>query len=150
MSNFGPKIPLHVQSPELRKAMGSPSFRPSRIHQVKYKDIEDRPGISKMSVLRRYPDGNLDYQWAKNMVVDALHNVATPHALQPIQRALLKMVMPNVEVEMLPAQANLITKLSGTELSQLKKLVNQHMEEEENWNAGHGGGNVPPTRDGYP
>jgi hypothetical protein len=84
------------------------------------------------------------------MIVDAIHDVATPHALQPLQRALLKMVMPNVEVEMLPAQANLMTKLSGSELTKLKKLVEQHMEEEANWNAGRGGSNVPSTRDGYP
>ena len=148
--NYGPRIPLHFQQPEIRKSAGSPSFRGSRIHKVEYREMEDRPGISKDSVMRRHPSGELDYQWAKNMVVDAIHNASTEHALQPLQRAVLKMVMPQLDVDMLEAQANLMTKLSRSELTMLRKLVKQHMDEEANWNAGQGGGNVPSTRDGYP
>lgn len=148
--NYGPKVPIFIQNPKIVKSFKSPSYRISRVHHLQYRDMEDRPGISKDSIMRRYPDGRLDYQWAKNMVVDALHNLSTSHALQPLQRAVLKMVLPEIKIDILPSQANLMTKLSQSELDNLRKLVRQHMEEEENWNAGRGGSNVPSTRDGWP
>jgi len=151
MSNYGPRKPLHFQNPGLAKSLrANPSYRVSRLHDMEYKDIEDRPGMSKDSIMRRYPDGSLDMEWAKNMVVDAIHNLSTPHALQPLQSALLKMVFPDAPLPMLDSQANLMTKLSSTEKDKLKTIVTRHLMEEANWNTGRGGGNLSPSRNGIP
>lgn len=158
MSNHLPRIPLHWQSEDVRKAasQGSDSwetFRPHQVHDVEYNyQSDDRPNTHMMSIIRRYPDGTLDYEWAKNMVVDALHNEYYEGACLPIHYALLTVVYPE-KPRMEPMAADMMTQFSASEKDKVRQFVEQHMREEENWNAGFGGGSVDgrnKTRDGVP
>lgn len=144
-----PRIPLHVQNPDLVKATGKQvnpsyeSFGPAQRFTPKYKQLgDDRPSTHAMSMIRRNPDGTLDYDWAKNVVIDAVHNAATPHAILPVHLALLQVVFPQRFRSMEPQQAALLTQLSESEKARVKDLVEAHLKEEENWNAGAGGSSI--------
>ena len=157
MSNYGPKIPLHVQNADVAKAAKAapnPSYRTHLIHESKYQTQgNDRPNTHMMSIIRRYPDGSLDMEWAKNMVIDAVHGLAYPHTLRPIHHALLTVIFPDRFQTMEPMQADLMTQLSSTEKTKLAGIVENQLLEEENWNAGMGGGSVDGRakyRDGVP
>jgi hypothetical protein len=106
-----------------------------------------------MSVIRRNPDGTLDFQWAKNVVIDAVHKMHYPEALRPIDRALLTVVFPDKYQGMMPQEADLKTQLSASEKSKVRQIVEAQLKEEENWNAGQGGGSIEGrsvTKDGVP
>jgi hypothetical protein len=120
------------------------SFRASRIHpegEYRYQG-DDRPGTHAMSIIRRNPNGELDYEWAKNMVIDAVHNLPYPHALLPIHQALLTVVFPDKYRNMEPMQAAILTQFSDGEKSRVRQMVEAQLKEEENWNAGQGGGSI--------
>jgi hypothetical protein len=145
-----PRIPLHVQNPDLVKATGqqvNPSYEAFAPHQrfkPAYKELgPDRPSTHAMSMIRRNPDGTLDYEWAKNVVIDAVHNAATPHSILPVHLALLQVVLPDKFRNMEPQQATILTQLSDSEKSKVREMVEAQLREEENWNAGQGGGSVP-------
>ena len=160
MSNYGPRMPLFVQNPELAKALRNQvnpsyeSFKPHQDHKVQYRDMEDRPGTHHMSVIRRNPDGTLDFKWAKNMVIDAIHKAQMGTvSLTPFESALLTILMPDVFRLVEPKMAEIMTQLSKTEKTIIQAMVLSHLKEEENWNAGQGGGSVESrhqTRDGIP
>lgn len=144
-----PRIPLHIQNPALAKAQGAqnnPSFESFRnhvVHQPKYKQMgEDRPSTHAMAVMRRHPDGTLDFEWAKNVIIDAIHDAAMPHGVRPVHLALVQVVFPAKFRNMEPQQAEILTQLSGSEKDKLKAMVEAHLKEEENWNSGQGGGSV--------
>jgi len=158
-NNTFSRVPIHVQDPSLAKANSHKnpsyeSFRPHQVHNVEYKyQGEDRPNTHMMSVMRRNPDGSLDYEWAKNMVVDAIHGMSFPHALRPIHHALLTVCFPDKYRGMMPQEADLKTQLSASEKARVRDMVEEHLLEEENWNVGGGGGSVAgrsKTRDGTP
>lgn len=145
VNSFG-RIPLNLQ-PGFQKAQENPSyesFAPAESKDApkpRYQP-DSRPGTHMMSVMRRNPDGTLDFDWAKNMCIDGLHNLEYPHALQPIQHALLSLVLPDKLKTMDKIAADMMTKLSDSEKSKIRSLVEAHMAEEENWNVGQGGGSV--------
>jgi hypothetical protein len=163
MSKYGlnnlPRVPLNVQNPDITKAgpQKNPSyesFGPHERHQTgKYRyQGQDRPNTHMMSTIRRNPDGTLDYEWAKNVITEAIHKLSYPHALLPYERALVTVVFPERFREMEPMQADLMTQFSDTEKRKVRELVEQQLLEEENWNAGYGGGSDGgrgKTRDGY-
>lgn len=145
-ADFGSRMPLHIQNPALIKATGqqvNPSFEsfgPHTRHKVGYKlEPETRPNTHAMSIIRRGPDGKLDFDWAKNMVLDALHNMAFPENLRPIHMALLTVVFPDKFQTMEPMQAAILTQFGDTEKTQVRKMVEAAVAEEKNWNAGLGG-----------
>lgn len=148
--NNNSRIPLHIQNPELVKATGAqvnPSYESFREHTTYVPNYEvqkfpDRPSTHAMSIIRRNPDGTLDYQWAKNMVIDAVHSMHYPHALLPIHQALLTVIYPNRFRAMEPAQAQILTQFSPSEKDKVRELVEAQIKEEENWNTGRGGGSV--------
>lgn len=151
MSQFGsnvfPRVPLHMQSQDVAKARTSnpswESFRPNQIHAPEYRyQGDDRPNTHMMSVMRRAPDGQLDLEWAKNMVLEAIHGAETPHGLQPVHAALLTVVFPDASANMEPMQADMMTRLSASEKRAVRALVEAHIAEEMNWNAGRGGGST--------
>lgn len=154
-NNFS-RVPLNVQHPSINKSgpQKNPSwesFRSHEVHKPQYNyQGDDKPSTHMMSLIRRNPDGQLDYDWAKNMIVDAIHNISFPHALLPIHQALLTVVFPNRFRVMEPMQANLQTQLSDSEKAKVKMLVENHLLQEANYSAGRGGGNLIPTRDGTP
>jgi hypothetical protein len=147
--NNSSRIPLYMQNPALIKATGAqqnPSFESFRAHETykpNYKTQgDDRPNTHMMSVIRRNPDGTLDYQWAKNMVLDAIHKMSTPADLRPIHQALLTVVFPDKFKNMEPMQAEISTQFSATEKAAVRELVEAQLKEERNWNAGQGGSAV--------
>jgi len=143
-----PRIPLHIQDPRLVKATGqqvNPSYESFAPHQrfgAQYKEMENRPSTHAMSVIRRNPDGTLDYEWAKNMVIDAVHRSASPVGMLPTQLALLTVIFPQRFRTMEPQQAEILTQFSDSEKSKVRELVSAQLKEEENYNAGRGGGSV--------
>jgi hypothetical protein len=148
MNEF-PRIPLHVQFPELQKAQGQQknpsweSFQPHVTHNQKVRLMgDDRPSTHAMSMIRRNPDGTLDHEWVKQIIVDAIHAGAHPHGVRPVEVALLQVVFPGRFRNMEPSQAEILTQLSDSEKSRVRDLVLAHLKEEENWNAGQGGGSV--------
>lgn len=147
MSDFGSRKPIHMQNPEIAKAVRSnpsyESFRPNVIHGADYKEMTDRPGVSAMSRIRRYPDGRLDYDWVVNQVIDAIHSLEAHENILPIDAALLTVVFPLKFRKMEPRQADILTQLSNSEKAAVAALVESHLAEELNWNAGQGGGSVP-------
>lgn len=143
----GSRIPLHIQNPALVKATGAQvnpsfeSFAPHSRFKADYNQQKwpDRPTTHAMSIIRRYPDGTLDYSWAKNMVLDALHNLSYSDNILPIHQALLTVVMPDKFRTMEPQQAAILTQFSDSEKSAVRALVEAQIAEELNWNTGLGG-----------
>lgn len=142
------RVPINWQNVEFAKSMAqkSPSwesFRSHQIHEPKHRNLgDDGPSTHAMSVMRRNPDGTLDFEWAKNMVLDAVHNLNYPFALTPVHYALLTVVMPSKYRNMIPQQAEIMTQLSGSEKYKVLALVEAQLKEEENYSAGRGGGSV--------
>jgi len=163
MPNNSSRMPLHLQNPALIKATGAQvnpsweSFRPHHTHNINYETQKwpDRPNTHAMSVMRRYADGKLDLQWAKNMVLDAIKGSSFEGggAERPVQMALATLILPEKIREVEPRQAEIMTQMSATEKQQVRTLVLAQLAEEENWNAGVGGDSVEgrsKTRDGMP
>lgn len=159
MSYNKSRVPLHLQNPGIRKAgpqrnASWESFGPHQQHKVEYNyQGQNRPNTHMMADFRRYPDGKLDFEWAKNVVLDAVHNLSYPHALRPIHQAMLTVVFPERFRMMEPKLADLRTQLSAAEKTKLRDIVEAQLLEEENWNAGGGGGSVDGRskyRDGVP
>jgi len=146
--DHGSRLPLWIQDPRLIKATGqqvNPSWESAQPHQrfvPQYKGMDDRPSTHAMATIRRNPDGTLDYEWAKNMVIDAVHNSAQPYALLPIHLALLTVMYPQRFRNMEPQQAEILTQFSPSEKDKVRQLVEAQLREEENWNAGLGGSSV--------
>lgn len=164
MSNFGSRMPLHLQNTNIAKAAkeGSPSyetFRPNVVHpsgDYGSHMTENRATVQDQMRMRRYPNGQLDYHWAAGQIVDAIRalgfngmtgdpNVGSA-SLIPLQAALLTVVLPAKYRKMEPMQAEILTQLSDSEKEALRILVAQHMASEANWNAGFGGGSDPGTK----
>lgn len=164
MSNYGSRIPLHLQNADIAKAAakGSDSyeaFRPNVVHQPRYanKDFEEeRATVAPQNRMRRYPNGQLDVKWAANQIIDAIHatefngttgdpNVGSA-SLIPLQVALLTVIFPAKYRKMEPMQAEILTQLSDTEKDMLSAIVNKQLADEQAWNAGQGGGSVPGAR----
>lgn len=161
MSNYGPRIPLHVQSPDLAKAQSrtsSETFRENRVFEPGYQHqtYPERPTTHALSLIRRNPDGTLDFEWARKIVIQAINDMHYEHALTPLQQALVTIMYPEKVRFMEPAIAELRTQLSNSEKTKLRAMIKEDLIEMENWNAGHGGGNaIEPygktkTRAGYP
>jgi len=136
-----------MQNPNIVKAKETnpsyESFAPHEQHESKYHNLEDRPSTHMMSTMRRYPNGELDYVWASNAIIDAIHKAEYNGFLTPMEEALLTVVFPLKFRKMEPMMAEIRTQLSRTEKSKLKQLVMAHLAEEVAYNAGSGGVFVP-------
>lgn len=145
--NYGPRVPLNVQNPELAKSLHEnasyESFRPNIVHPVQYKEMEDRATVAPEFRVRRYPNADLDVEWTANQIIDAMHDVEYNNVILPIQAALLTVVFPGKYRQMEPQQAEILTQLSASEKDAVKEFVEAQMKAELNWNAGVGGGSVP-------
>ncbi len=146
MSNYGPKKPLHMQDSDLTKSgFANPSFESFRdnvIHDTKYSEMDDRTSTHAMANMRRYPNGELEYQWAAGVILDAIHKAERGMYLTPTEEAFLTVVFPLKFTDSEPAQAEVRTKLSSSEKSKLRDLVEANLKEELNYNSGDGGGSV--------
>jgi hypothetical protein len=157
MSNYGPRKPLHWQENGLSKAVPKnesyESFRQNEIHEPKYSMMEGQAndGMSTAYRVRRYPNGELCFDWMANQIIDAIHASEMNGHLTPVEQALLTILFPVKFRYMEPQQAEIMTQLSDTEKDMLALMIDQHMAEEANWAAGFGGGGtVRPNNKGKP
>lgn len=166
MSNYGPRLPLHLQNPDVAKAAkneASPSYEsfrpnidPNRQGQYRADMQQHQATVQDQYRIRRYPNGQLAYDWVAQQVVDAIRalgfngTTGDPNhgsaSLTPIQCALLTVVFPAKYRETEPMQAEILTQLSDSEKDAVALLVAQQLESEGNWNAGFGGGSNPGTK----
>lgn len=145
-----PKIPLHMQSEDVRKtAKQNPSyesFRDNKVHPTaQYNNMweeDNRPSTHAMARMRRYPDGKLDYEWAALTVVGAVQKAEEGYYLAPVEESLLTVVFPMKFRMVDPQMADVRTKLSRSEKAFLREIVEGKLKEQLNWNAGYGGGSV--------
>lgn len=164
MSNYHfPRMPLHLQNAEIAKAAKDnpsyESFRPNIInptgnYRADFPDV--RATIHDQCRVRRYPNSQLDVMWTANQIIDAIHKVefngttGDPNygsaSLLPIECALLTVVFPAKYRKMEPAQAEILTQLTPSEKDQLRLVVLKQIQDEDNWNAGFGGGSDPMAR----
>lgn len=164
MSNFGSRMPLHMQNPNIAKAAkdASPSyetFRPNVVHPTRYANEgmqEQRATIAPEFRMRRYPNGQLDAKWVANQIIDAIHamefngSTGDPNfgsaSLIPLQAAMLTVVFPAKYRKMEPMQAEIMTQMSDSEKEMVAALVEKQIADEQAWNAGLGGSTVPGSR----
>ena len=147
MSYNGPRVPLNMQHGGLEKAVKkNPSYESARdneIHKPNYKDMDDRPSMAEASRIRRYPNGQLDYNWTLLAIVDAMHKAENGMNTTSLEDSLLTVFFPIRFPKVEPKQAEIRTQLSRSEKAYLKDMVEAHLKEELNYNAGRGGGSVP-------
>lgn len=161
--DFGSKKPLHLQSEEMAKAFRKnpsyESFRPNIHLQGGYNEMKpgDRADIPEQFRIRRYPNGMLDFMWTANQIIDAIHKLeyngttGDPNrgsaSLLPIECALLTVVFPGTKYEQIdPMQATTLAQLSESEKDKLRMIIEKQLADEDNWNAGFGGGSDPGSR----
>ena len=147
MINFGPRVPLHWQQDGMSKAVKkNPSYESARkneIHPSNYSAMDERPSsMQEASRIRRNVDGTLDYNCTMNTILDAIHKAETGMNLTPIEESLLTVFFPLKFKKVEAAQAEIRTQLSRTEKSYLKDLIDGHLKEELNYNAGRGGSSL--------
>lgn len=120
------------------------SYRPGETHKVEYRNQYSDGRNVGCTPLRRYPNGILDHKYVANQVIDVLHKIKDGGFVTDFERALLTLVLPGKFKELVdPKIAQTMTKLSTDERMMVTLLVEQHLREELNWNAGLGGGSVP-------
>lgn len=164
-NNFGSRMPLNMQFPDVAKAIQEndsfESFRPNVVHPTGgYRDMEpgDRANIPEQYRIRRYPNGQLDLMYVANQVIDAIHKMefngktGDPNygsaSLIPLEEALLTVVFPGKYRKMEPMQAEIMTQMSATEKEQIAAICMKQMMDEGSWNAGFGGIGVRPRNVG--
>lgn len=114
-----------------------------------YRTAPDR--ISGNEMFRRYPNGMLDVDHAKHQVIDALHKVKDKGPLNSMEVVALSVLFPDlfadhfgvVDSATIDAVRRVQLKLHPEETMAIAAAVAGHLAEEENYNAGQGGGSVP-------
>jgi hypothetical protein len=146
MGYNGPRVPLNMQKGGMEKAVKkNPSYesaRANQIHEPQYEKMTDRAGVADQTRIRRYPNGELDYRWVMLTIVDAIHKAESGMYLTPVEESLLTVFFPLKFQKVESAQAEIRTQLSSTEKAYLEEMVERHIKEEMNYNAGRGGGSV--------
>jgi len=96
---------------------------------------------------RRYPDNSLDFDAAKNLVVDAIHKAKELVPLTNLEELILSVAFPDAFQFVDPTLASQLSRvnlrLSPMEIMTIRDLVSAHLKAEMNFNAGLGGGSVP-------
>ena len=147
----GSPKPLHLQSTAIAKAASNanPSYESFRENDT-YSGEDtsfgsDRPHTP--GLFRRYANGELDFMSAANQVIDALHKASYLGNLTALEEALIAVVFPEaIDNPMASKQGEIYLKLSGSEKTKIRQLVEKQLADEASWNAGHGAGNSYPNR----
>lgn len=96
---------------------------------------------------RRYADGTLDIDAAKNVVIDAVHKAKDHGDLTELEKLVLTIVFPMyfafVDARLIGPLTAVQLRLSPSEVMQIQQVVVAHLITEMNWNAGLGGGGDP-------
>lgn len=141
-------VPLNHQQ-DLKKAKEATSYRPGISHTPPVRDQYTDPKLAPRNVgctpLRRYPNGKLDVKYVAGQIIDLIHKVQNAGKLTEFEKALLTSILPatfqfhGMDTRLAGTHA----RMSDEEKILVAMIVNAHLKEEENWNAGLGGGSVP-------
>ena len=111
----------------------------------RYRTPHDR--VSGNLVFRRYPDGSLDFDYAKHSVVDAARKAKEGLPLTPQEETVLSVLFPQqfdfLDGGMLSHVRRTVLKITEEETAIVAKMVRAHFAEVLNYNAGFGGNSVP-------
>lgn len=102
-------------------------------------------------VFRRYMSGMLDFGYARDLCVDALHQLKSGIACSSIDFIVLSSLFPNVpeiayacnQQGVFQSAALLAARIDPREAETVRQMVAAHIKAEINWNGGLGGGSVP-------
>lgn len=146
------RIPLHFRmDPEkLSKAvtLDRTSYKPGRTHETEYRNQYVDNSIDSRNtgctILRRYPDGRLCFEYVVQEIYSLLNKVRDGGKVTEYEKAVLSLALPKPFGKLIDSKiAQTMTKLSIDERMVLGHMVAAKLKEEENWNAGLGGGSVP-------
>lgn len=100
-----------------------------------------------IAIFRRNPNGDLDFENAKHVVIDLIHKVADKSPMTPIEEAVLSVVFPTVfsflDARLLDSTARVTLRIAPWEVAQLRVMVMSHLAAEKNYSGGFGGGSDP-------
>ncbi len=119
------------------------SFRENEVFKPIYEEMKDRATTADKSVLRRYPDGRLDFEGLTSQIISIIVDLDYNKPITPFEAALVTTVLPGKFRLIEPKQAEIYTKLSPSEKAKLASMVEAGLKEVLNWNAGSGGSAIP-------
>jgi len=152
MSNnpFSGRVPLNLRKSGAEEVIKSAtSYRPGETHNPRVRDQYTDPHLAPRNVgctpLRRYPNGKLDVKYVASAIIDLIHKAQDIGKLTEFEKALLTVILPKqFQFHGMDARlAGTHAHLSDEEKILVAMVVSGHLKEEENWNAGAGGGSVP-------
>jgi hypothetical protein len=143
---FAGQIPLNrrVDNDKIAKET---SFKSGEVHEPgfrnQFNDKTIMPRNNGNEVLRRYPNGTLDMEYATHKIISVLNTIQDRGFITDHEKAIVALVLPDQFKELIdPKIAATMTKISNDERMLLRVLVNRHLKEVQNYNAGRGGGSV--------
>jgi len=151
MSNspYAGRVPLNLRrDPDTvaKSTSTETSFRDGVTHktEVRSPQIDGVDRNEGCTPLRRYPNGKLDFKYVANQIIDTLHKLQDGGNLTSFEKAMLVSILPGkFEGLMDKRLAGVHARMTDEEKIAVALLVNAHLQEEVNWNAGRGGGSVP-------
>lgn len=141
---FAGAVPLNLRQ-DAEKVEKSTSYRDGIVHPSNVRTPDMTPELGRnigCTPLRRYPNGQLDVPFVAHQVIDVIHKIQDGGFVTDFERALVTLILPGQFGLMDQSLAGTMAKLSDDERVLVAVKVNAHMKEEENWNAGRGGGSV--------
>jgi hypothetical protein len=124
---------------EITESIGQAEMEPQ------YRAPMDR--VNGNEVFRRYPNGDLDLENAKNVVVDIIHKVKDKGPLTELEKLILGCMYPLMFAFVDPRLASQLMivqlRLAPWECAMVCQAVDAHLITEMNYNSGIGGGGDP-------
>lgn len=103
--------------------------------------------VNGNEVFRRYPNGDLDLDNAKHVVVDIIHKVKDKGDLTELEKLILgclfPLMFPFVDSRLAASLTSVQLRLVPWECALIHQLVADHLTAEMSYNAGIGGGGDP-------
>jgi hypothetical protein len=154
MSNnpYSGRVPINLRkdSSKVEKAvtLDETSYRPGKSHPVEYRnqymDSSITPRNTGCTILRRYPDGRLCFEYVVQEIYSLINKVRDKGKLTEYEKAVLSLALPKPFGKLIDSKiAQTMTKLTNEERMVLGHMIAAKLKEESNWNAGRGGGSVP-------
>jgi hypothetical protein len=149
---FRGRVPLHLRQDSEKVAKAVPLDETSYIepmqHEVMYRnqytDGSVTPRNTGCTILRRYANGVLCFQYVAGEIISILNKVQDAGYITEYEKAVLALVLPKPFGKLINSKiAQTMTKLTNDERMVLAHMVQAHLKERANWNAGLGGGSVP-------
>lgn len=149
---YAGRVPLNLRkNPETvakSVAIDETSYQPGHMHPTTYRNQYQDDDISSRNtgctILRRYPNGKLCFEYVVQEIHSLLNKVRDGGKLTGFEKAVLALALPKPFAKLIDEKiAQTMTKLSKDERLVLGHMIAARLREEENWNAGMGGGSVP-------